>query len=59
MIGHPEYYTRFGFERADRFGISSKWDVPDDAFMILILDRKVMNGITVVAGYRKEWAEAM
>jgi len=59
VIGHPEYYTRFGFERAGRFGISSEWNMPDDAFMILILDRKVMNGITVVAGYRKEWAETM
>ena len=59
VIGHPEYYTRFGFERAGRFGISSEWDVPDEAFMILILDRKAMNGITGVAGYREEWAEAM
>jgi putative acetyltransferase len=59
VIGHPEYYTRFGFERAGRFGISSEWDVPDEAFMILMLDRKVMNGITGVAKYREEWAEAM
>jgi len=59
VIGHPEYYTRFGFERAGRFGISSEWDVPDEAFMILILDRKAMNGITGVARYREEWAEAM
>ena len=59
VIGHPEYYARFGFEKAGRFGISSEWDVPDEAFMILILDRKAMNGITGVAGYREEWAEAM
>jgi len=59
VIGHPEYYTRFDFERAGRFGISSEWDVPDEAFMILILDRKAMNGITGVARYREEWAEAM
>jgi len=58
-IGHPEYYARFGFEQAGRFGISSEWDVPDEAFMILMLDRKVMNGITGVARYRQEWAEAM
>ena len=59
VISHPEYYTRFGFEQAGRFGISSEWDAPDEAFMILILDRNAMNGITGVAGYRKEWAEAM
>ena len=59
VIGHPEYYARFGFEQAKQFGISSEWDVPDKAFMILVLDRKVMNGITGVARYREEWAEAM
>ncbi len=59
VIGQPEYYARFGFEWAGRFGISSEWDVPDEAFMILMLDRKAMNGITGVAGYREEWAEAM
>jgi len=59
VIGHPEYYARFGFEQAGRFGISSEWGVPDEAFMILILDRKAMNGITGVARYRQEWAEAM
>ena len=59
VIGHPEYYTRLGFEQAGQFGISSEWDVPDEAFMILRLDRRTMNGITGVARYRKEWAEAM
>jgi len=38
VLGHPEYYPRFGFERASRYGIRSEWQVPDEAFMILILD---------------------
>ncbi len=59
VIGHPDYYTRFGFDQAGRFGISSEWSVPKEAFMILVLDRRVMNGITGVAKYRQEWAEAM
>jgi len=59
VIGDPEYYTRFGFEAAGRSGISCEWKVPYDAFMILILDRKAMNGITGVARYRREWADAM
>jgi putative acetyltransferase len=59
VLGHPEYYTRFGFQPASRFGISSEWDVPDEAFMILILDEKTMDGISGVAKYRQEWAEAM
>ena len=37
----------------------SKHDPKRFFFMILMLDRKVMNGITGVARYRQEWAEAM
>jgi putative acetyltransferase len=59
VLGHPEYYTRFGFEPASRFGISSEWEVPDEAFMILILDKRAMRDVSGVARYRSEWAEAM
>lgn len=35
----PEYYPRFGFERALLYGIGSQWEgVPDEAFMILVLN---------------------
>jgi putative acetyltransferase len=37
VIGHPEYYPRFGFERASALGWRSEYDVPDDAFMALEL----------------------
>ena len=34
VLGHPEYYPRFGFVPASTLGISPPWpDVPDDAFM--------------------------
>ena len=59
VLGHPEYYARFGFEPASRFGISSEWQVPDEAFMILMLNRRAMKDISGVAKYREEWAEAM
>lgn len=59
VIGQAEYYARFGFERASRSGISIERDVTDEAFMILRLDKKAMIGITGVAMYRKELAEAM
>ena len=59
VIGHPEYYPRFGFEPAGRFEITIEGEVPDEAFMILILDKKAMKGISGVASYRQEWDEAM
>lgn len=60
VLGHPEYYPRFGFAPASNYGIGSQWvGVPDEAFMILILDREAMQGVSGVARYRKEFDEAM
>ncbi len=59
VIGHPEYYPRFGFEPGSRYGIESQWEgVPDDAFMILWLDRSMANQVTGIAKYRAEFSEA-
>lgn len=37
VLGHPEYYPRFGFEPAAHFGLTSKYDAPSEAFMALEL----------------------
>ena len=57
VLGHADYYPRFGFEPASRYGVRSEWEVPDDAFMILVLNESVMQGISGVARYRPEFAE--
>lgn len=59
VLGHPEYYRRFGFESAVRYGITSEWDVPVEAFMIMILNEQPMRNSSGVAKYRPEWNEAM
>jgi len=60
VLGHPEYYQRFGFEPASRYGLRSKWNgVPDEAFMILIFDRGALNGCRGVVRYRDEFDEAV
>jgi putative acetyltransferase len=33
VVGHPEYYPRFGFEPADPLGIEAPFDVPAEAWM--------------------------
>jgi putative acetyltransferase len=38
VLGHPEYYPKFGFSRASGFGIGLTIDVPDEALMALALD---------------------
>ncbi|MGP3977057.1 GNAT family N-acetyltransferase [Streptomyces sp. 8N114] len=37
VLGHPEYYPRFGFVPASRFGIRAPIEVPDEAMMALTL----------------------
>ena len=34
VLGHPEFYPRFGFVPSEYFGITSEYDVPADVFMI-------------------------
>jgi putative acetyltransferase len=58
VVGHPEYYPRFGFERASRHGLVSQWEgMPDAAFMVLVLDVEAMAGASGVARYRDEFHE--
>ena len=37
VVGHPEYYPRFGFTLASSFGIACEFEVRDEAFMALEL----------------------
>lgn len=37
VVGHPEYYPRFGFVPASRYGIKCEYNVPDEVFMALEL----------------------
>jgi putative acetyltransferase len=58
VVGHPEYYPRFGFELASAHGLASQWEgIPDEAFMVLVLDARAMAGVSGVAKYRDEFDE--
>jgi putative acetyltransferase len=37
VVGHPEYYPRFGFERASALGLDYPGELPDEAWMALRL----------------------
>jgi putative acetyltransferase len=37
VLGHPGYYPRFGFVPSTRFGITSEYDAPEEAFMAMEL----------------------
>ena len=58
VVGHPEYYPRFGFVPASTRGLASQWEgVPDAVFMVLLLDARAMAGVSGVAKYREEFNE--
>lgn len=60
VLGHPNYYPRFGFEKASKYYIKSEYKgIPDEAFMIIIFDEQKMKGISGMARYRKEFDAAM
>jgi len=60
VLGHVDYYPRFGFERASKYGLKCQWSgVPDEAFMILWLDESMMNHVSGVAKYKDEFSAAM
>ena len=56
VVGHANYYPRFGFRPASAYGIRCEWEVPDDVFMLLILDEAKMQGVSGLAKYRHEFS---
>jgi putative acetyltransferase len=60
VLGHPDYYPRFGFQPASRFNIRSQWPgVPDEAFMLLVMDEEAMLNVSGIASFREEFNEAL
>jgi putative acetyltransferase len=56
VVGHAEYYPRFGFRPASEYGVKCEWDVPNDVFMVLVLDPAKMQGMSGLARYRHEFS---
>ena len=57
VLGHAEFYPRFGFKPARPMGVTCEWDVPDNVFLILVLDTERMRGASGLAKYRNEFSE--
>ncbi|NMC53036.1 MAG: N-acetyltransferase [Chloroflexi bacterium] len=55
VLGHPDYYPRFGFKPASGFNIRSPYNVPDEAFMLLELTAGTLDNRPGVARYRPEF----
>jgi len=56
VVGHADYYPRFGFKPASVHGITCEWEMPDNVFMLLVLDETKMEGVSGLAKYRSEFS---
>lgn len=56
VLGHPEYYPRFGFAPSTRFGIRSEYEVPEQAFMAAELQPGALSGRTGTVKYHAAFA---
>jgi putative acetyltransferase len=56
VLGHRDYYPRFGFVPASKFGLRSEYDVPDDAFMALEVTPGALRNATGTVRYHALFA---
>ena len=59
VVGHPNYYPRFGFKPAGIWDINLPFDIPDEAFMAIELKSNGLKDCSGIVEYPKEYEEAM
>jgi putative acetyltransferase len=57
VLGHPEYYPRFGFVPAHTFGLTCEFPSPPEAFMALELDPGALKAIRGMVRYHAMFSE--
>jgi putative acetyltransferase len=55
VLGHPDYYSRFGFIPAKKYGIQWEHEAPEEAFMIKELHKGALKEISGTVKYRPEF----
>ena len=56
VVGHPEYYPRFGFAPAGRYGLRCEYDVPAEVFMVAELEAGALSGASGLVRYDDAFA---
>lgn len=51
VLGHADYYPRFGFSTASSFGLKSEYEVPDEVFMAIELNPGALRGYSGTIRY--------
>jgi putative acetyltransferase len=55
VVGHPEFYPRFGFRPASAYGLRCEYAVPDDVFMAVELVPVALAGRSGLVRYLSEF----
>jgi predicted N-acetyltransferase YhbS len=57
LLGHEKYYPKFGYLRADKFGIELPFEVPKENCMVIELTENGLKGVSGIVEYPKEFNE--
>lgn len=55
VLGHPEYYGKFGFTSCYNWGIRTAFEIPEDTLMAMELSKNGLRGVQGVISYPKEF----
>ena len=56
VLGHAEYYPRFGFRKASERGLRSEYQVPDEVFMVTELSPGALDGVKGLVKYHQAFS---
>ncbi|MFN8671740.1 MAG: N-acetyltransferase [Candidatus Sericytochromatia bacterium] len=56
VLGHSEYYPKFGFKKASNWNIKCPFNVPDSSYMAIELIDKGLDNISGIVEYSKEFS---
>ena len=56
LLGHKDYYPRFGYKKASLFGVSFPFNAPDDCCMAAELRKNALRGISGVVCYSQAFS---
>ena len=57
VLGHPEYYPKFGFKKASEWNVKAPFEVPEEVFMAMELRENALQGVEGVVQYSSAFAE--
>ncbi len=57
LLGHADYYPRFGYEKASSYGIRLPFEIPDENGMVIALTPGALDGVNGMVEYPEAFFE--